>query len=123
MGDLFDFFNFDRPSYIFNRVTKDMTPTYMIEKDGKVFVLLNALGISKEDIQVEVKSTDNQNVQHLVVTGKTHNDVFNKDYTINMTFVSWKPMRTVEWDAKDGLVTIVVEYDEPAKPSVKITRR
>jgi len=123
MGDLFDFFNFDRPSYIFNRVTKDMTPTYMIEKDGKVFVLLNALGISKEDIQVEVKSTDNQNVQHLVVTGKTHNDVFNKDYTVNMTFVSWKPMRTVEWDAKDGLVTIVVEYDEPAKPSVKITRR
>jgi len=123
MGDLFDFFFFEPSLYRFNRATKDMNPAQIIEKDGKVFVLLNVLGVNKNDIFVEVKSAKSPYRHLLVVTGKTHNNLIDKDFSINISFVSHEPIKQIEWDTLDGLMTLTIEFNEPVRPEVKIIRK
>ena len=120
---MFNYFLFDPERYFFNRMTKDMRPYTTIDKDdGKLHVLLNVLGVAKENIEVDVRPTDSSNRQLLVISGKTHNELIDKDYSVNMEFFV-KPLKTLEWDTKDGLMTLELVFEEPVKPQVDIRRK
>jgi HSP20 family molecular chaperone IbpA len=115
----FETLSFDPRSYRFHRPMLEREGYYVIEKDGKILVLLNVLGVAKEDISVDVKTTS-ENKELIVVNGTTKNEDFDKEFSINMSFLVGKPMETLEWDMSNGFMTMALTFKEPVKPSVKI---
>ncbi|MFA5300333.1 MAG: hypothetical protein WC389_19285, partial [Lutibacter sp.] len=118
---------FDLDSFFTKRVVAYTRPfyetkgSYTVEKDGKLFIVLNALGISKEDLTVEVENDQcYSGWQVLKVKGSTQNDVIDKNFSLTWSYSSPKPITKIEKTVKDGLVTLEVTFDEPVKPNVKI---
>ena len=117
-----DSFLFDFDSYMFGRPMLEKNGYYAQEKDGKLFVLLNVLGVDKQDIVVDTDLTPS-NQQILRVSGKTHDEVFNKDFTVRMNFILKNPMKSVDWTLKNGFMVLEISFVEPVKPSIKITSK
>lgn len=119
---MFPFSNFITLSdYSFHRPFYERTGYSTTEKDGQLIVILNALGVSKEDIKVDVKPANNGN-SIVSISGKTHDDDFDCDFEINTSYSITRPLDTVEWEAKDGFVRIWLKFEEPVS-KVKITRK
>lgn len=124
MLDLFDFVSFWPTSYNFNRSLKDMRPTEIIEKDGKVIIVANALGISEKNIDIKVEQSKWNGWKYaLWVRGNTHNEVLDKDFTINIPFALNKDVKNIEWSLENGVLTLEVSFEEPVVPSVKISKK
>ena len=121
--DFDDLFTFNSPFYSFDRATKDMIPYAQTERDGKLFLVVNVLGVSKNDIKIEVKATDKKDVSFLVISGKTRKEVLDRDYRVNMGFYIYRPMKSLEWDVENGLLQMEIQFEEPVSPSVKIIKR
>ena len=67
-------------TYSFSRPFQESDGFYSVEKDGKIIVTVNALGINEGDIDVQVETDPaNTNKQFLVVKGKTHNEILDKE--------------------------------------------
>jgi hypothetical protein len=119
-GNMFpDFFSFSVPDYCFHRPMLERQGYYTAEKDNKLYILLNVLGVSKKDIQIDVKAGDGDS-QVLSVIGSTHNDVFDKEFEVRMSFIIRKAMQEVNWDVENGFMTLEISFNEPVKPAVKI---
>jgi HSP20 family molecular chaperone IbpA len=113
MNELFylnkDVFKFESP---ISRVYE----AYSI-KDSKVLLTLNLLGISPEDINIEIK-TNSGGFQILSVKAITENKIINKKYKYTNEFTVGSTRREVEsfdWEAKDGILYVVLKYKELAK--------
>ena len=117
-----DFLWLDASSYRFHRPMLEREGWYSVEKDGKLLVLLNVLGVDKKDIDLEVKPYSD-NKQMICVSGTTKNESFDKDFSINMNFVVGKPMEKLEWDVENGFLTMEILFKEPIKPSVSVIRK
>ena len=117
--DPFDFF-FMNDSYWFNRPIKDMKPWTYEVKDGKGLLTLNTLGVSPDDISVEVKPGTNVDEQYLKIAGKTKRG--ERDYSVNMNFSSTHKIHAVDWSSVDGVTELSIEYEKPAEPKVVISR-
>jgi len=115
----FETLSFEPRSYSFHRPMLEREGYFVIEKDGKVLVLLNVLGVAKEDISVDVKSTS-ESKELIVINGTTKNEDFDKEFSINMSFLVGKPMESIEWEMSNGFMTMTLSFKEPVKPSVKI---
>jgi HSP20 family molecular chaperone IbpA len=118
-----DLFSFDLDKYSFSRMTKDMHPYNFVEKDNKNFIVINALGISDKDINVEVSGTDYPNKQMLKVTGNTRNELLEQDNRINMTFYVYRPIESVTWETNNGLLELEISFKEPIKPTAKVMHK
>jgi len=94
---------------------------YSLEKDGKLLVLLNVLGIKEEDLVIEVKSAEN-NKEMICVNGSTKDDVFDKEFSVNMNFLVGKSMEQVKTNVKNGFLTLEISFKEPVASSVKVIR-
>lgn len=95
---------------------------YSVEKDGRLLVLLNILGVDKDNLNVEVKSASD-NKQLISISGNTKNEIFDKDFSVNMNFTVGKPMEELLWDVKNGFLTLDIKFQEPVKPAVKVIRK
>jgi HSP20 family molecular chaperone IbpA len=114
-----DFFDFS--DYFFSRPMLERNGTFILDKDGKSYVLLNALGVDEKDIVIDTtKDALNRNI--LNVSGKTHDDVFDKDYSMKISFILLKDVKNVKWTTKNGFVTLVLEFAEPVKPAISISK-
>lgn len=119
---MFQYFDFNDDFYSFKRPMLERKGWYSAEKDGKLVLLLNVLGVSKEDISIDISSAPN-NKQYLNVSGSTKNEFFDKDFSVKMQFLISEPMKDVTWDVKNGFLTMEITFQEPVKPSVNITRK
>ena len=118
---MFDYFIND--SYSFHRPMLERVGYFETEKDGKLFILVNALGVSKDNIEVDVQPTELQNKQLIKISGETHDETFDKDFSVRIGFYVFKPMKSVDWTVTNGFLTLEIEFIEPVKPNVKITRK
>lgn len=118
-------FNFDflLDDYFFSRPVKDMTPYKVIEKNGGLTIILNTLGISSEDIEVEAESANTNGNQYLKISGKTKDDITEKEYSINIKFSVSKLMKSIDWESKNGLTYLYVSFVDPVKQLVSINRK
>lgn len=117
-------FDFLSDYYFFNRPVKDMSPYKIVEKDDKATIVLNTLGISPEDIEIEVVGEDGKPYsQYLKVSGKTKDELSDKEYNINMKFSIRKAVKAIDWESRNGLTYLHVKFLEPEKPKVLITRK
>lgn len=120
---MFDsFFSSEDYKYVFHRPMLEKEGSYITEKDGNIFILLNILGVDEKDLSVDV-TPGGVSGNFLQVTGKTHDDLFNKDFDVQAKFLVRKEMDSLEWSVKNGFMTIKVTFKEPAKPSVKIVKK
>jgi HSP20 family molecular chaperone IbpA len=117
-----DFFCFDDSTYRFNRPMLERQGWYSVEKDGRLLVLLNILGVDKDNLNVEVKSASDSK-QLISISGNTKNEIFDKDFSVNMNFTVGKPMEELLWDVKNGFLTLDIKFQEPVKPAVKVIRK
>jgi len=120
-----DFFSdyLQNVGYGFNRPFYESKGWYAKEKDGKTFVVVNVLGVNEKDVDVSVNSTDNPNKQSLSVTGKTQNELLEKEFSVNVRFLVSHPMKEVVKTFENGLLILEIEYDEPVKPNVLIRNK
>jgi HSP20 family molecular chaperone IbpA len=118
---MFDYFIND--SYSFRRPMLERVGYYEAEKDGKLFILVNALGVSKDDIEVDIQPTEFPNRQLIKISGETHDETFNKDFSIRIGFYVFKPMKSIDFTVSNGFLTLEIDFVEPVKPNVKITRK
>ena len=102
----------DKDFYRFDRFEKDMNP-YSIkynQEEGKAILSHNILGIDKKDLSIAIKPENGRN--YLVISGKTVDEVTNKEYSINSRFYISEDYDTdkIEAEAKNGLVYITIPY-------------
>ena len=69
-----DFFWFDDSAYRFNRPMLERQGWYSKEKDGRLLVLLNVLGINEDDLNIEVTPADNGR-EAISISGTTKDEV------------------------------------------------
>lgn len=123
MFDLFDDFNFFPIKYRFSRGLKDMIPTYVTEKDGKVVVVANVLGISDSDLNISVENSNVSGWKYMLwVRGKTYNEILDQEFEVNLPFTFNKEISQIERHLENGILTLHVSFEEPVKPSVKIVK-
>ena len=118
---LSDLLFFNDTDYFFHRPMLERQGYYWIEKEGKAFLLLNVLGVDDKDIDVQNNPASNGK-QCLTITGNTHNEVFNKDFSVKMSFIINEPMKEVKWKTSNGFMTLEITFEEPVKPAVKILK-
>ena len=116
-----DFFWFDDSAYRFNRPMLERQGWYSKEKDGRLLVLLNVLGINEDDLNIEVTPADNGR-EAISVSGTTKDEVFDKEFSVNMNFLVAKPMEEIKTSMKNGFLVLDITFKEPVKSSVKIIK-
>ena len=116
-----DFFWFDDSAYRFNRPMLERQGWYSKEKDGKLLLLLNVLGVNESDLNIEVKPVEN-NKEVICISGKTKDELFDREFSVNMNFMISKPMEQVKTSVKNGLLILEIEFKEPVKSSVRILK-
>lgn len=89
------------------------------EKDGKMYLKVNVLGLGKDDLEIKVDSTENPNHQILTVKGEKNDDLFG-NFKVNNRFYLHKRMKTITPIIENGLLTLEIEFEEPVKPDVVI---
>jgi hypothetical protein len=119
---MFPFGNFITLSdYSFRRPFYERTGYSVVEKDGGLVVILNALGVTKDDIKVDVKpATGGDSI--ISITGKSHDEDFDCDFEIDTRYLVSRPLASLEWDTIDGFVKIWLKFEEPVS-KVKIVRK
>ena len=116
-----DFFWFDDSAYRFNRPMLERQGWYSKEKDGRLLVLLNVLGINEDDWNIEVTPADNGR-EAISISGTTKDEVFDKEFSVNMNFLVAKPMEEIKTSMKNGFLVLNITFKEPVKSSVKIIK-
>jgi HSP20 family molecular chaperone IbpA len=111
-------------NYSFSRPFYESDGFEAVEKDGKLYIVINALGISKENIQVSVETDpENANKQNLLVKGNTHNEVLDKEFSLTWKRYTLRPISQIDWELKNGLLTMEIAFKSPVKPDVLINQR
>lgn len=113
------FLDWLEPMWSFDRVTSNKKP-YTIKKDKeKCLIVHEAMGISENDITVEVQKE--RGISYLVLKGSSKNEVTGDTYRFNSVFqIDENQIKTITKVARDGLLYVYIEYKEPEKPKVEI---
>lgn len=120
-----DLFNSFFPvTYSFSRPFYESLGHYAIQKDGVVYIAINMLGIAKDNIEVSVENDPTRKYQHiLTVKGKTYNELLDKEFAVTWRKGSLESIASVDYYIENGLLILEVKFEEPVKPSVKITAK
>jgi len=121
LDSLFDLILFDPSTFRYHRPFPEIDGYRVIEKDGKMYILVNALGVEEKDISVETIS-EYGGKESIVVNGSSCNEIFNKESSLNIKFLMQKHMEEVHWSLSNGFLTLEVSFKEPVKPSVKVIK-
>ena len=84
-------------------------------------MLLNVLGVNEDDLNIEVKPVEN-NKEVICINGKTKDELFDREFSVNMNFLVAKPMEEIKTSKKNGFLVLNITFKEPVKSSVKIIK-
>ena len=92
----------------FNRPVKDMQPYQYRKTDTGFVIIVNTLGISKNDISVEVKTKKGDPYRYLHVSGKTKMEKFNFENNVNLAIrlLIDEDIEEVAYEVRDGLTIV-----------------
>jgi HSP20 family molecular chaperone IbpA len=121
MRDFFDEFNremnelFKLSHSFFNRPVKDMQPYHLVKVDNGYIVVINTLGIDKEDIMVELKTKQGSPYKYLHVSGKTKMEKINFENNVDLAIALHMGSDIVDltYNIKNGLTVVFLKMSEP----------
>jgi HSP20 family molecular chaperone IbpA len=121
---LYDLF-FDKDFSSVNRLIRDSHPYQILKEEGKDVIVLNALGVSEKDIQIEVKGSDKEDrTNYLYIKGETKNEITGTDYSISNRFsLNRAKVKEIKYECKDGLLYIDIFYKEEPLKEIPISRK
>lgn len=121
---LYDLF-FDKDFSSVNRLIRDSHPYQILKEEGKDVIILNALGVSEKDIQIEVKGSDREDrTNYLYIKGETKNEITGTDYSISNRFsLNRAKVKEIKYECKDGLLYIDIFYKEEPLKEIPISRK
>lgn len=108
---------FDKSFGEVNRYIRDSHPYQIINGEGKDTIVINALGVNEDDIEIDIKSdkygTDSY---YLYIEGSTENATTGSTYSFKNRFgINKLKVKEIVYYTKDGLLYIEIQYvDDPA---------
>jgi len=113
-----EFFNLDFS--IFNRPVKDQQPYSIYKQDRGYIVVINTLGINKDDIKVEIISERGKSFPVLKVTGATQMPKIGFENSVNLgiTLNMKKDIDDLVYEVRDGLTIIYLRTKEEEKETI-----
>jgi HSP20 family molecular chaperone IbpA len=94
-----------------------MKPYKIVRKDGGIIFVLNTLGISQDDLSIEIANKKGDPYRYLNVKGTTEMekiDFSNKvDFSIRLLFDD--EIKKLAYEVKDGLTIIYMKFEESKK--------
>jgi len=117
----------ENPRYSFYRPFYEKNGYIQFQKDGKLYLLLNILGMNIEDIEYKPE-TDEYGNPYLVISGKNHNEFIDKNFDASWKFPYNRNKKIanlviLEEHSKNGLLFLEIEFDEPVKPEFNIIKK
>ena len=111
---------FDKEFAKVNRMIRDSHPYQIIKQEDKDTIVINALGVSEDDVKIQIKpSKYDDRTTYLYIEGETDNEITGTKYSISNRFTINKlKVQEIKYFAKDGLLYIDVLYKE--EPSIEI---
>ena len=106
-----------RDSGWFSRPFKEVTSyEFKTLENGNGCLLVNALGINKNDIEVIVEASDSPNKQVLKVSGKS--ELFDEKFQINLAFTI-RPVNKIIQKLANGILYIELVWNKPVSPDIE----
>lgn len=115
---MFNSFLFD-DSIFFRRPFLEKDGYAVKEKDGKLVLKINVVGLGKDDLEIKILPTNNPDHQMLVVKGEREDELFGK-FQINNRFYLHRQAKNIESSIDKGILTLEVEFQEPVVPDVQV---
>jgi len=105
----------------FNRPVKDMQPYKLIRTENGYILILNTLGISKNDLSVKIANEKGDPYPHLRVTGKTVMEKFKLENNVDLAIrlIIDEQIDDVVYEVKDGLTVVYLKLKKK-EPEIKI---
>jgi HSP20 family molecular chaperone IbpA len=105
----------------FNRPVKDMQPYKLMKSEKGYAVILNTLGIAREDLEVKVAHNKGEPFPTLFVKGKTLMGKLNFENTVDLAIRlnTDERIEDVMYEVKDGLTIVYLKLEEK-EPKIKI---
>lgn len=105
--------------YKFRRMAYESQDCFAVEKDGKVYIYINALGIDKKDLDIK-KSTDDYNKPVVTINCKTTDEITGGTRTLDWERSFNKEIESFDVEFKNGYLVLEVGFKTPVEPSFKI---
>jgi HSP20 family molecular chaperone IbpA len=95
----------------FNRPVKDMQPYRYIKKENGYILVINTLGISKEDIKVQITTEKGDPYRYLHIKGATKLDKFDFENRVDLVIRLYMVEEVEEfaYEVKDGLTVVYLK--------------
>jgi HSP20 family molecular chaperone IbpA len=105
----------------FNRPVKDMQPYKLIKTENGYILILNTLGVSKNDLSVKIGKEKGDPYAHLRVSGKTVMEKFQLENNVDLSIrlIIDEEIEDVVYEVKDGLTVVYLKLKKK-EPEVKI---
>ncbi len=90
------------------------------EKDGKLTMQINVLGLGKDDIEIKIIPSRTPNNQILSIEGEREDELFGT-FKVNQRFTLYKQMDEYVASLENGILNLEISFVEPVVPDVKVT--
>ena len=91
-----------------------------LNDDGSTTLFINALGIDSDDIDITVKGSNDGETQWLRISGKTTDEIFEEEFSINLVFQLSRQIKKITKIFRNGLLILKIEYNAIIQPDVEI---
>lgn len=116
---MFTSYIYSKPSIWYRRPFQEVRGYSAYQKDGKLFIKYNVLGLSKDDIKIEIEPSENSNFSYLIVKGEKQDGDLDTTWQVSYQ-TPVKTPENIEASVENGILTVSLQYKEPVKPDVKI---
>ena len=101
----------------FNRPVKDMQPYNIFKQDKGYIIVVNTLGIKREDLDIEIVEEKGRPFPVLRIKGKTAMENINFENSVNfgITLNIQEDIDELAYETKDGLTIIYLKLKQEKK--------
>ena len=114
-------FPFERGLVRFNRVSQEVKGLSSKENDDNTgTVIINALGVNPDDIELNYQYGDVRDSVLFTVKGESKIDGVEKPYSLEYNFPVFRPVNKVSKKFVNGLVILTLYFNKPSQPEIEV---
>lgn len=110
-NDFFDLF-----ANVFNRPVKDMAPYSVYKAKSGYIIVINTLGINKDDLKIDIIKNNSMNKEYRIlnIKGSTRIDKINFNNSVDLKLVLKfnEEIQEISYETKDGITLIYLKVSD-----------
>lgn len=105
---------FNQEFSIFNRPVKDMQPYNIYKEDNGFIIVINTLGIGKDDLNIEIVRERGKAYPILKISGETNMEriAFQNNIKLGISLNIDEKIDELAYEVKNGLTIIYLKFEE-----------